>query len=492
MLIFSTILSINDTLTKDAFIQLVIDWNQGSPHEANIIRGIEWHGERNIRYGDNRMWLDIQEYRNGNTIAVRYENIDDDGVVWDTDYVMNFTEMKISVLLYRSFLAEALTVDPKFSAPHFITLLAKAGYLKDDGDLPVTRFPVFIRDDNLSLVSSVVNGAKRYQLPVVYISKNYGQADPVDVKLLARRLKGVAHVFVQESRWTNNSLRIMCNDRNEYNGAVGIYFPNPAVQHKRYFYRAYQGYDDFLLEKVVRAVISYTNAQNIGPLYTWQGVINAMLRDRWSSRGEDLIVLERAKKSAEFAKELAEQERDEAEQQKDEAHQLVDMTDQEISDMKRQNEELTHENERLTAENAGLRTKLNGIDSMPVLYLGTEDEFFPGEIREMILAILDRALGDETKTRRSDVLRDIIHSNGYQHSRENRVREVKAKLKGYKTMNGALRRFLEDLGFVITEDGKHYRLTYYGDNRYHTTLAKSASDHREGENISTQIIRDML
>ena len=79
-----------------------------------------------------------------------------------------------------------------------------------------------------------------------------------------------------------------------------------------------------------------------------------------------------------------------------------------------------------------------------------------------------------------------------EHSRENRVREVKAKLKGYKTMNGALRRFLEDLGFVITEDGKHYRLTYYGDNRYHTTLAKSASDHREGENISTQIIRDML
>ena len=41
MLLFSTVLDINDTLTKDAFIQLVIDWNQGSPHEENIIRGIE-------------------------------------------------------------------------------------------------------------------------------------------------------------------------------------------------------------------------------------------------------------------------------------------------------------------------------------------------------------------------------------------------------------------------------------------------------------------
>ena len=68
-----------------------------------------------------------------------------------------------------------------------------------------------------------------------------------------------------------------------------------------------------MLERVVRTVINYANMQMIPPLYTWQGVISAMLRDRWSSRGEDLIVLERAKKSAEFARELAEQERDEAE-----------------------------------------------------------------------------------------------------------------------------------------------------------------------------------
>lgn len=30
MLLFSTILDINDSLTKDKFIELVIKWNQGS------------------------------------------------------------------------------------------------------------------------------------------------------------------------------------------------------------------------------------------------------------------------------------------------------------------------------------------------------------------------------------------------------------------------------------------------------------------------------
>ena len=66
------------------------------------------------------------------------------------------------------------------------------------------------------------------------------------------------------------------------------------------------------------------------------------------------------------------------------------------------------------------------------------------------------------------------------------------KLRGYKTMSSSLRRYLEGIGFIITEDGKHYRLTYRGDARYHTTLSKTASDYREGDNIALQIIRDML
>lgn len=53
MLLFSTILDINDTMTKDDFIRLVIEWNQGSSHANNIISGIQWNGERNIRYGED-------------------------------------------------------------------------------------------------------------------------------------------------------------------------------------------------------------------------------------------------------------------------------------------------------------------------------------------------------------------------------------------------------------------------------------------------------
>ena len=43
MLLFSTLLEINETMTKDSFIQLVLEWNQGSPHEENVIQGIEFN-----------------------------------------------------------------------------------------------------------------------------------------------------------------------------------------------------------------------------------------------------------------------------------------------------------------------------------------------------------------------------------------------------------------------------------------------------------------
>lgn len=142
MLLFSTVLDIEKTLTKDIFIKLVLEWNQGSPHESNIIKEINWNGERNIKYGNEKLWMDIEEYRNKNIIAVRYEKIEDDGAVWDTDYVMNFEDMKMSIRLDRSYLEEALIIDPKFSSPHFITLLIERGYVKKDGILEVLRKPL--------------------------------------------------------------------------------------------------------------------------------------------------------------------------------------------------------------------------------------------------------------------------------------------------------------------------------------------------------------
>lgn len=492
MLLFSTLLDINETLTKDAFIKLVIEWNQGSPHAGNVIPGIVWNGERNIRYGEEGMWLDIEEYRNQNIIAVRYEKREDDGAIWDTDYVMNFKTMKMAVRLDRSYTADALDADQKFSTPHFITLLIDRGYIRDDHLLPVLRSVIVIDEKNVNLLTDVINGNARYNLPVVYVSKTYYDEDPVNVSHLASRLKGVAHVMVEAGNWLNQTIKDKCNGRNEYYGAIGIYYPTKALGHRKYLYRSAVGYDRFLLEKVFRAVIQYSNTQMVDTLFTWQGVNNALLRDRLISQRKERLAAEAAQRAAEaeatkLLDTLDEEERrirkkafDDA---RAEANTLLESFDDEMQKLQDTVAALTRENEALQAENQGLKTKLDSRDSVPVLLMGDEYEFFPGEIKDLLLSSLSEALkGVQSKSRRADVIRDIIQNNDYQKLSIARTEELKRILKNYDGMSAKTRSALKALGFEITDEGKHYKVSYYGDGRYQTVYAKTPSDTRSGKN----------
>lgn len=120
---------------------------------------------------------------------------------------MNFAEMKMSIRLDRSYSEQIQGIDADFSTPHFITLLIRDGYLADDGALPVLREPMYLEEDQIGIVADVINREASYKLPIVYISKTFDNDDPVNVEILAGRLKGVAHVLVQKSPGSNTALR---------------------------------------------------------------------------------------------------------------------------------------------------------------------------------------------------------------------------------------------------------------------------------------------
>lgn len=495
MLLFSAILEINDTMTKDAFIELVLEWNRENPREENRIPDIQWKGERNIRYGTENLWLAIEEYRNRNIIAVRYEKRTEDGVIWDTDYVMNFTEGKLAVQLDRSYQGDMVgEVDPSFSTPHFITCLIKHGYLKPDGKLPVSREPVLITEENLEILTEAINGEADYRLPVVYVPKLYGDKDPVDVGRLAGRLKGVAHVLTEKTAWLDPKIRRICMDRNEFNGTIGVYFPKAAYGHKRYWYRTYEGVEKYLAERVIRSVIGYSNEQLMDRLYTWHGVNSTLLMDRLDSRGAELLAAEaenvRVTEAAERERKAAEAERMRVTAEADE---LIESVDEDIRRLKQQVADLARANEALTYENQGLRMKMSRTERTPVLFLGEEEEFYHDEIRGIVLELLKNAAAEcSPRLRRKDILEDLIRNNECGNQPEERAEQLKSLLKGYKAMSGTVKRSLQDMGFVITDEGKHYKLTYYGDSRYKTSLAKTPSDNRSGLNTAADIIREMF
>lgn len=502
MLLFSTLLDINNSMTKDDFIKLVLEWNQGSPHENNIIKGIEWRGEHNVRYGNDNLWLDIEEYSNQNIIAVRYEKKEEDGVIWDTDYVMNFNTMKMAIRLDRSYLEEALLIDAKFSTPHFITLLIERGYLKEDECLPILRTPIIIDSEKVGMIADIINGKIRHKLPVVFISKTFYDEDPVNVYVLAGRLKGVAYVLVQQSNCTNSSLKSMCDGKNEYYGAIGIYYANQAMGHRRYLYRNSVGMDSLLLERVIRVVIQYSNAQMVDPLYTWQGVNNALLREQLSSQKRERAQAEEERREALYEllalkanldKTQENMQQKALENAKAEADKILDGFEEDLARLQNQIESLTRTNDALTYENQGLRAKMDSVDNIPILYLGDEEEFYHGEIKEMILDAIDEKLKKiNEKSRRFDVLNDILESNDYQKIGEQREKAIKSVFRDYRTMSNVMRQQLQELGLEITEEGKHYRLIYFGDERYKTTIAKTGSDRREGKNIAAVILKSMM
>lgn len=468
MLLFSTILKIDKSLTKDDFLNLVIEWNQGSPHENNVIPNLNWDGSYNQKFGDETISLEFKEYRNEEIIAVRYVKKLDDGIIWKTDYIMNFRDYKMSIMLDRSFTEDAIGVDPSFTTPLFIKLLIEKGYVVNDNDLPVVMDPHMIDCENLNVLTAVINETKTYDLPIVYVSKTFSNNIPIDVDKLAYALKGVAHIFVQSDLRTNTLIREQCDNANEYNGAIGIYYQSDLMKHKRFL--NYEYFDPTITrQNIVKDIINFTNQQSIDPLYTWDGVTTFLLKDRFKSQKDKRTKAERTKEE----------------------------TDELLQSFSSDFDALTEENSRLRDNISDLENELafykdvfnkKTVNDSGFLSSGSEKEFFQDEKKELILSVLsDSLVSIKDDTRRKHIVQDIIQQNTIKDVLGKKREEVKRLLTDYSGLNGKLKQELQQLGFAITEDGKHYKLTYFNDKRYIIHMAKTPSDGRAGKNNVSNI-----
>ena len=235
-------------------------------------------------------------------------------------------------------------------------------------------------------------------------------------------------------------------------------------------YWTFPDFDNNLQRKVIQDVIHYGTVQRIPLLYTWNGV-------------KSKIELAEIEKKETEARKLAKYAKNESEQ-------IVRTFDEENAELKEQNKKLIRENQQLKEEIRDLQERSGSYNSSPLIFFGNEEELFPGEIKDMVLSVLNdmiNKLQPEKRTRRADIIRDIVQSNDYEGILEKKAKDLKNELKGYRTMEKPTRKFLQDFGFVITEDGKHYKLKYYKDNRYTSILPKTSSDRRAGLNAASEM-----
>lgn len=326
-------------------------------------------------------------------------------------------------------------------------------------------------------------------MPVVYVSKDRKGHYPVNVKWLASRLKGVAHILVQTGK-SEGAITKSCDGKNPKDGAIGIYFPGKSdlnggngtdvseksVADAGRVYRAVKGNGEKLLDQIVNEVIKYSMVHRLSPLYTWYGVNSGILADAIEDQRKERMETEAVLRSKES-----------------EAYELVDILEDDVNNLKSQNDDLNKRISALECEVGGLRRKLNTTNAEPVLYTADEMEVFPGEIKCILTDVLkDASEKMEPGSRRKDIVDDIIAGNYCENILKTRQEQVKKLLKGYKVINGSMKQELINMGFTITEEGKHYKLIYNNDNRYMVTMAKTPSDSRSGSNIAAVICREIL
>jgi len=68
---------------------------------------------------------------------------------------------------------------------------------------------------------------------------------------------------VEENNNLNAAVSEACDNVNEYNGAVGIYYPVLSKGNDRFLYRNYKGFEQILLEQIVKNVVQFSNVKKL-------------------------------------------------------------------------------------------------------------------------------------------------------------------------------------------------------------------------------------
>lgn len=468
MQIYSAIFPVKESLSQDDLINLVVEWNQGSPH--NKISNLNWDGKkRNIKFEDGNLSLAIEEIRTYNTIAIRFHQFDENNIIWNTDIVVNFNTHIFSIKIDRETTADTIGFIPQFKTPILVNMLLDRDFIGMDNDLEISAKEIPIKKDNYKVIENIICRNTVYSMPVIYVTKSWGRY-PLRVHTLAYRLRGVAHVLIEEDADVCKFLKDSCRGMNSHHGSIGIYYPGSSAPYKIITPRRYEGQEETLIDRIVNMVCRYMNQQARDKMMTWEGVQNELLKLRYVSATEKKVKAE------------------------NEVSEVYENFSDELEEKERTIEELNNRVMALQAENQGLRAKYEQVSEIPLIYYGEEDELYEGEIKDHILETLQKQMQQVKKgTRKELILQDILESNELTGALEEKRAEIKRILKGYTKVGDSLKRDLKAYGFIITKDGGHYKLTYKGDSRYLFTMASSGSDsQRGGENLIGDIIRDML
>lgn len=466
MLSFATEFPVEATRTSVDFLAAVREWLLGSPHtafEASDLSEIEAKDEFSAKKS-NELIETLKYQATGNDMAaIRYTKLDR-GLEWVSTIVFSRGQpswIGIRTSCESQHPAAKLPIAKK---PVFVqTFLTRLGG-GADGEIKVQAIPLRLTNSDIPLAARCVSGRAGCRLPLVYVSARFQGGHLVNVDSLAEALAGMAHVVVEPNRPFSVRLMSEVNSQNVYGGAIGVYWPEGGG--RRSFFLHHESESPSEME---RAVVEEVRSAlvNRRPLarVTWSAVQELISRRTFAALRD---------------------------QGSTEVQRYVDEFDKELKSKQEELEDAEREIARLEAEVRKYQAQ-SPMQSGLFLQTAPEQDLYAGELLGVVGdAITDAVTRVTEDSRRQHILKSIVAANPPTGEAEAMRNRLKSLLRDFRSMEAKVRSALQDMGFEISEEGKHYKIVFQGDERYTFTMPKSGSDHRGGLNLAGDISRLLL
>jgi hypothetical protein len=338
-------------------------------------------------------------------------------------------------------------------------LLSALGGGSDSEGLLVRSSAHLLAPADLELARRIVSGSSLTRLPVIYVSVQIESQPIVDAQRLSARLWGMAHVLVEPDRAFSNQLRYVSDAKNAYGGTVAIYWPHFGGRRSFFVgqqYRTAAEIESAIVSEVTRALRNSRPTDD----FSWDFV-----QELWSRHLIDTLAAEGSR----------------------EVEKYVEAFEDELKSKSERLAAAVNEIERLRVVIQTQQVEHAPRDAI-VLHPGNERELYPAEF----VSIVHDAFADQVSRVREDSRRQHVlllfaeASSGHGSSSEKRT-QLKELLREYRTMTPKIKKGLEQLGFEIGGDGRHYKLRFMGDDRYTFTLPKTGGDTKGGLNATSDI-----
>lgn len=465
MLLCSSRIPVSKELTVDAFVALAVEWVTNSRNYS--FDPFEWDGSADYTcFGKKQEVFQVGLFDEESICAVHFKSIDNREISWTTDFILDHKNCILAFQLYRDAPEDIDYVHPVFSLPSLVKKIISAGYAASDKGLEVTDRPILVHEEDVDAMAKVILRDAIYNMPVVYMScesDGYCVANPY---MVAEKLNGVAHVAFETTRSVSFSLRDKTGGNNPYAGAVEIFYSNGS---RKFLPTQLSGTPSHKAYTIINTVFEHLNQLRVEDRFSWSQLQSNKLQKQLSA-----TIQKKEKDSEEYK--------------------LLEKTYEDI--LAEKNSQIKKLSDQLSSSNNTIRqleAQLSAVERTPALVVGEEQDLYPYEQQSFLMELLEKERKSvASNSRKQHILDSLIAANRCENTVYKKRERIKSCLHGYTKMTPAISKELEEIGFSLSEAGKHIKLVFGEDARYTGTLSKTGSDHRAGDNTAHDLIRSIF